>query len=96
MVRAGVDVVRLNLSHGTIEDHLARLQTVRSVAEQVGRPIGVLADLPGPKLRAGPFPDGGSDIAPATTVRFVPGTGTSTADTDLGRLPDAARRRRPW
>ena len=51
------------------------------MAEQVGRPIGVLADLPGPKLRAGPFPDGGSDIAPATTVRFVPGTGTSTADT---------------
>ena len=80
MVHAGVDVVRLNLSHGTIEDHLARLQTVRSVAEQVGRPIGVLADLPGPKLRAGRFPEGGSDIAPAATVRFVPGPGTSTAD----------------
>ena len=66
---------RLNLSHGTIEEHLARLATVRDGRRRVGRPIGVLADLPGPKVRAGQFPDGGVDLAPATPVALVPATG---------------------
>jgi pyruvate kinase len=80
MIRAGVDVVRINLSHGTVSEHLRRLATVREVAQRVGRPIGVLADLPGPKIRAGEFPDGGVDLAPGATVQLVPGAGPSTAD----------------
>jgi pyruvate kinase len=80
LLRAGVDVVRLNLSHGPLADHLARLATVRQVAAELGRPIGVLADLPGPKLRAGGFPDGGVELVPGSVVRFVPGTGPSTSD----------------
>ena len=80
LLRAGVDVVRLNLSHGTIDDHLARLALTRRVAAELGRPIGVLADLPGPKVRAGAFPEGGVELAPGTTVRFVPGTQPSTAE----------------
>jgi pyruvate kinase len=77
MLRAGVDVCRLNLSHGPIDGHLARLETIRVLARRLGRPIGVLADLPGPKLRAGAFPDGGVDLQPGSTVTLVPGSGAS-------------------
>ncbi len=55
---AGVDVFRLNFSHGTHEDHKRRLDTIRAVERDVGRPIGVLLDLQGPKLRIGTFVDG--------------------------------------
>jgi pyruvate kinase len=58
MIRAGVDVVRLNFSHGKPEDHVARAQLVREVAARVGRPVGILADLQGPKIRVGKFADG--------------------------------------
>ena len=58
MIRAGVDVVRLNFSHGKPEDHVARAQLVREVAARVGRPVGILADLQGPKIRVGRFADG--------------------------------------
>ncbi|MCM8594961.1 pyruvate kinase [Accumulibacter sp.] len=58
MIRAGVDVVRLNFSHGKPEDHVARGRLVREVAARVGRPVGILADLQGPKIRVGRFADG--------------------------------------
>ena len=55
---AGADVFRLNFSHGTHDDHLARLTAIRQVERETGRPIGILADLQGPKLRVGNFADG--------------------------------------
>ncbi|NML19109.1 pyruvate kinase [Azohydromonas caseinilytica] len=55
---AGVDVFRLNFSHGTHADHRARLDAIRAIEKDVGRPIGVLLDLQGPKLRVGTFADG--------------------------------------
>lgn len=55
MVEAGMDVARLNLSHGVLEDHIQRLKQLRRISESVGRPIGVMADLPGPKVRLGSF-----------------------------------------
>ncbi len=55
MVEAGMDVARLNLSHGTLDDHLQRLAQLRQIADSVGRPVGVMADLPGPKVRLGSF-----------------------------------------
>ena len=58
MLLAGVDVVRLNFSHGKPEDHLARAQAVREAALKVGRPVGILADLQGPKIRIGKFEEG--------------------------------------
>jgi pyruvate kinase len=58
MVRAGVDVVRLNFSHGTAEDHLKRAETVREVARKVGRTVAIMCDLQGPKIRVGKFKDG--------------------------------------
>ena len=58
MFLAGVDVVRLNFSHGTSEDHRKRAQVVREVGSKVGRTVGILADLQGPKIRVGKFKDG--------------------------------------
>ena len=79
LLRAGVDVVRLNLSHGSFEEHAARLAQVRACAAELGRPIGVLADLPGPKIRAGHFPEGGVSLVAGSFVRLRPGNQTSTA-----------------
>lgn len=58
MVQAGVDVVRLNFSHGKAEDHVARAEAIREASALVGRPVGILADLQGPKIRIGKFVDG--------------------------------------
>jgi len=58
LFRAGADVFRLNFSHGTHADHQERYDTIRALEYKVGRPIGVLADLQGPKLRVGKFADG--------------------------------------
>jgi pyruvate kinase len=80
MLRAGVDVVRLNLSHGTFEDHVARLERVRACAADLGRPIGVLADLPGPKIRAGQFPEGGVTLDAGRFVTVRAGDRMSTSD----------------
>ena len=55
MIVAGVDVVRLNFSHGTAEEHIQRAALVRAIAVKLGRPVGVLCDLQGPKIRIGKF-----------------------------------------
>ena len=58
MVRAGVDVVRLNFSHGSAEDHLKRAALVKEIARGVGRTVAIMCDLQGPKIRVGKFKDG--------------------------------------
>src|SRR5258708_39535181 len=55
---AGVDMFRLNFSHGTHGDHKKRFEAIRDVERDVGRPIGIMIDLQGPKLRIGTFSDG--------------------------------------
>jgi pyruvate kinase len=55
MIRAGVDLVRMNFSHGTAEDHMKRAEMVRAVAKKCGRTVGILADLQGPKIRVRKF-----------------------------------------
>ncbi|MES1998085.1 MAG: pyruvate kinase [Pseudomonadota bacterium] len=69
MMEAGVDVVRLNFSHGVAQDHIDRAEMVRSLARARGRAIGVLVDLQGPKIRVGKFADG--KITLATGDRFI-------------------------
>jgi pyruvate kinase len=58
MLRAGVDVVRVNFSHGTADDHLRRVELVREVSREAGLTVGIMADLQGPKIRIGKFKDG--------------------------------------
>jgi len=58
LVEAGMDVARLNFSHGTHAEHEQAVERVRSAAERAGRPVGLLADLQGPKMRLGRFADG--------------------------------------
>jgi pyruvate kinase len=58
LFHAGADVFRLNFSHGSHEDHLARLHAIRALEKRAGRPIAVLADVQGPKLRVGAFGGG--------------------------------------
>lgn len=58
MLVAGVDVVRLNFSHGSAKDHQDRASLVREVSKKIGREIAILADLQGPKIRIGKFADG--------------------------------------
>jgi pyruvate kinase len=58
MIRAGVDVVRLNFSHGTAQDHIERATAVRRAAAECGREVAIMADMQGPKIRVGKFEDG--------------------------------------
>src|SRR5436305_2914386 len=58
MIRAGVDVVRLNFSHGTAQDHEARAALVKELATKTGRTVAILCDLQGPKIRVGKFKEG--------------------------------------
>ncbi|WP_171164531.1 pyruvate kinase [Usitatibacter palustris] len=58
MILAGVDVVRLNFSHGTAADHLKRAELVRETCRKIDRTVGIMADLQGPKIRVGKFKDG--------------------------------------
>ena len=79
LAEAGVDVFRLNFSHGTHEDHAKALRAVRDAERHVGRPLAALADLQGPKFRIGSFAGGRIDLAPGQHLRFdldeTPGDG---------------------
>ena len=67
---AGVDMFRLNFSHGTHAEHKERFDTVRRIGREFNRPIGILADLQGPKLRVGQFAPGGITLVPGATFRL--------------------------
>ncbi|MCL6583635.1 MAG: pyruvate kinase [bacterium] len=58
LIRSGMDVARLNFSHGTRDEHQQTLADIRSISKRLGKPIAVLQDLPGPKLRIGPIAGG--------------------------------------
>lgn len=70
LFEAGADVFRLNMSHGSHEDHLGRLKIIRKIEADSGRPIAVLADLQGPKLRVGTFAAGPIELAVDQPFRF--------------------------
>ena len=70
MLRAGVNVVRVNFSHGTAAEHADTVRRVREIAERLRQSVGVLADLQGPKIRIGRFADGKVALAPGDTFSF--------------------------
>jgi pyruvate kinase len=80
---AGVDTFRLNFSHGTHEDHAAVHAAIRALERDVGRPIGILQDLQGPKIRIGTLKDGALLLSEGETIRFVNGG----AEGDKGSIP---------
>lgn len=73
LVRAGMDVARLNFSHGSQAEHAERLGRVRAAANKVGRPVAALQDLCGPKIRTGSFPRGAYVLPPDGIVSLIEG-----------------------
>jgi pyruvate kinase len=89
MIDAGMDIARLGMAHDSLDTHIERFDRIRTVAEEAGRPIGILVDLPGPKVRAGRFGDDGAVLTEGDRISFVPGHGHSTAsriEVDYERL----------
>jgi pyruvate kinase len=70
LFQAGADVFRLNFSHGSHEDHAARIAMIRDLEKKVARPIGILADVQGPKLRVGRFGGGRVTLQTGATFRL--------------------------
>jgi pyruvate kinase len=91
LLDAGMDVVRLGLAHGTPTEHLTAIELVRALAQGRGRQVGVLADLPGPKVRTGAFPEGGAFLAEGDEITLAAGEGSSNSErivVDEERLTD--------
>ena len=80
MVEAGMDVARLNYSHGTLEEHAETVRRVRDAAGQAGRPVAILQDLPGPKLRIGPLREDIVELKPGERLTFFSGGENSQGD----------------
>jgi len=80
MIRAGANVVRLNFSHGTAQDHIDRARMVREAAQRAGREVAIMADLQGPKIRVGKFAEGKVFLEPG--MKFV----LDAARTEPGNL----------
>src|SRR3972149_133822 len=82
MIRAGVDVVRLNFSHGTAQDHEARAKLVKELATKTGRTVAIMCDLQGPKIRVGKFREGSALLEKGK--RFVLDAGGGSGDGERG------------
>ncbi|MEO6929513.1 MAG: pyruvate kinase, partial [Casimicrobiaceae bacterium] len=80
LLAAGVDCVRLNFSHGTAADHIARGVAVREAAKILGREVSIMADLQGPKIRVGKFKDGKVELV--TGQQFILDADAELGDTD--------------
>ena len=80
MIRAGVNVVRLNFSHGKAQDHIDRARMVREASQRAGREVAIMADLQGPKIRVGKFAEGKVFLEPGQ--KFV----LDAARTELGDI----------
>src|SRR5271166_1218189 len=80
LVEAGMDVARLNYSHGTLEEHAQTVRRVRDAAGRAGRPVAILQDLPGPKLRIGPLTEDVVELTAGETMTFLCGDGDVAGD----------------
>lgn len=97
LIKAGATTLRLNFSHGTHDDHLANIRTIRQISFELDRPVGILQDLQGPKIRLGKFADGSivlNNGDPFTlTSKIILGTqtiGSVTYDTLAEEVPVGA------
>jgi pyruvate kinase len=83
MIREGMDVARLNFAHGDPDEHAETVAMIRAAAERCGRQVGVLQDVPGPKLRIGPVRDGVTHLDAGSQVVLTP----DNVEGDSSRLP---------
>src|SRR5262249_10757888 len=72
LLEAGMDVARLNFSHGSCEDHKRNISSLRTTAAELNTPITILQDLQGPKVRVGQLPAGEIRLEPEQTVALLP------------------------
>jgi pyruvate kinase len=94
MIEAGMDVARLNYSHGTLDEHAETVRRVRDAAGQAGRPVAILQDLPGPKLRIGPLREDIVELTAGERLTFIAGGEEIEGDAhrmsvSFAGLPDA-------
>ena len=87
LFEAGADVFRLNFSHGSHDEQADRFHTIRRLEQRYGRPIGVFADLQGPKLRLGTFANGPVQLAADDRFRLDLADDPGIPDTGGGRAP---------
>jgi len=85
LIRAGMNVARMNFSHGTHDEHAARIATIRGISERVGTPVGILQDLQGPKIRVGDLPLP-IQLSEGETVQLF-ASGTTPPDADGQKIP---------
>ncbi|MGI9667355.1 MAG: pyruvate kinase [Acidimicrobiia bacterium] len=91
LISEGMNVARLNFSHGTHEDHRKRHGMVRAVAEDLGAPVAIMQDIQGPKIRVGKFPGGETTIETDSEVTLLPGVGVGDSETiHIAYLDDVA------
>ena len=95
LIQAGMDVARLNFSHGSHDDHARQIATLRALSRELDTPVTILQDLQGPKIRVGQVPDGAMTLIANGTVSLVPETEfTGKADTvpiDYAHLAESAK-----
>jgi len=91
LAKAGMDVARLNFSHGAHQQHARRIAAVRDLAQELGRPIGILQDLCGPKLRIGEFADGCAHLRRGQTFVLTPRPVRGSEERVQLTFPDLAR-----
>jgi len=80
MMRAGMGVARINLSHGSLDEHAEDVRNIRSIARELGRPIPILADLPGPKIRLGRLSEEPLVLKKGDRIRLTVDKGASGRD----------------
>ena len=85
LLRAGVDLFRVNFSHGDHKEHAARIAAAREAEKAAGRPVALLADLQGPKLRVGDLPGGGVDVRVSSELRLT--AAAKSTDPEIIAIP---------
>lgn len=94
MVRAGMDVARLNFSHGSYEEHERKIRRIREISERLGKPVAILQDLSGPKIRVGKVREGGLDLKRGERITLTSGkegTGERVISINYPSLPQEVK-----
>jgi len=94
MVKAGMDVARLNFSHGSYEEHERKIRRIRAISERLGKPVAILQDLSGPKIRVGKVKEGGLDLKRGERLTLTSqkeGTGERLISINYPSLPQEVK-----